>query len=73
MLRSHAYNFHSFHNQLYLTFQKGRSVQNKVNVKGLRIISNHDYFFYRRSGFAQITQHISDWIVPELVFALAAL
>ena len=36
-------------------------------------MNDHDYIFHPRWGFAQIIQHISYWVVPERVFALAAL
>jgi len=36
-------------------------------------MSDHVYLFYPRSGFAQITQNISQWNVPERVYALSTL
>jgi len=73
MFHSPALNFHSVHNQLHLPFQKNSSVLKEVEVEGLRIMSDHDYLLYRRSGFALITQHISHWVVPERVYAFATL
>jgi len=44
-----------------------------MNVEGLQIMSDNDYHFYPRSGFAQIIQHISHWVVPDRVYAFSTL
>jgi hypothetical protein len=73
MFHSPALNFHSVHNQLHLPFPNNSSVLNELEFEGRRIMRDHDYLLYRRSGFALITQHISHWVVPERVYAFATL
>ena len=73
MLHSNAHIFQSVHNQLHLPFQKNSSIQNDLEVDDLLILNDYDYPFYPRSGFVQIAQHISHRVVPERVFAFAAL
>ena len=40
---------------IHFPFQEDTSVKNKMKVKGLRVVSDHDYLFYPSLGFAQIT------------------
>ena len=73
MLHSHAHYFLLVHNQLHFSFQKNNSIQNEVEVEGLRIMSDHDYLFYPTSRFLQISQHDSHRVVPERVYKFATL
>ena len=44
-----------------------------MKVEGLSLMGDHDYLFYLRSGFAQITQYISHWVVLDRVYVFSTL